>query len=159
MNADGSGQTWLTNANLATPSWSPDGSRVAFTWDSDGIGLGASVEIYTLRLVDSQLTQLTNNPVLDTEPLWSADSAQIFFLSDRDSNPEIYLMNADGSSQTRVTVDAANECCMAWSPDGLLAFASNRDGNYEVYRINPNGSGLVRLTDNLAYDAPFGWRP
>ncbi|MBM2827419.1 MAG: exported protein of unknown function, partial [Dehalococcoidia bacterium] len=60
--------------------------------------------------------------------------SKIAFSSNRDGNGEIYVMNADGSGQTRLTNNSATEDLPAWSPDGSkIAFRSDRDGNSEVY--------------------------
>src|SRR6266496_4349583 len=57
-------------------------------------------------------------------------NGKIVFGSDRDGNVEIYIMNANGSGQTRLTSNPAVDAQAAWSPDGSkIAFASERDGN------------------------------
>jgi Tol biopolymer transport system component len=90
----------------------------------------------------------------------SPSAPEISFFSDRDGNGEIYVMNADGSNQTRVTNDAASDFVSTWSGDqARLAFDTNRDGNWEIYSITPGGSGLVRLTTHSADDEAPMWRP
>ena len=71
-------------------------------------------------------------------------SGLIAFVSDRDGNQEIYVMNADGSGLTSLTNNAADDYDPAWSPDGRqIAFYSDRDGNWEIYLMNADGSGLT----------------
>jgi hypothetical protein len=87
-------------------------------------------------------------------------NGKIAFVSDRDGNQEIYVMNPDGSGVTRLTNNAAHDVYPAWSPDGSkIAFTSNRDGNWEIYVMNADGSGATRLTDNGAADFAFDWQP
>ncbi|HJX61829.1 MAG TPA: hypothetical protein VJ578_04595, partial [Dehalococcoidia bacterium] len=99
-------------------------------------------------------------------PLPAADAAfpgangKIAFHSYRDGNAEIYVMNADGSGQTRLTNEPATDNLPSWSPDGSrIAFSSTRDGNAEVYVMNADGSGQARLTNNPAYDNEAHWSP
>ena len=84
---------------------------------------------------------------------------RIAFMSDRDGNFEIYVMNADGSRQTRLTHDEADDSLPVWSPDGRIAFTSDRDGNFEMYVMNADGSSPTRLTANSADDALAAWSP
>src|SRR5581483_4213871 len=59
-------------------------------------------------------------------------NGKIAFTSDRDGRYQLYVMNADGTGQSRLTTDAGNDAGPAWSPDGTkIAFTSNRDGNAE----------------------------
>ena len=84
----------------------------------------------------------------------------IAFVSDRDGNAEIYVMNVDGSNQTNLTNNSAHDGFPAWSPDGTqIVFESNRDGNAEVYLMNVDGSGLTRLTNNSTDDRWPSWSP
>jgi len=83
-------------------------------------------------------------------------SGQIAFVSDRDGNFEIYLMNADGSSQTRLTNSPATDFQPAWSPDGKkIAFTSMG----EVYVMNADGSNPTRLTNDPAGGSAPAWSP
>ncbi|HDR3891062.1 TPA: PD40 domain-containing protein, partial [Bacillus cereus] len=67
--------------------------------------------------------------------------SKIAFVSNRDANPEIYVMNPDGSNQTRLTNNPAGDFEPSWSPDGQkITFTSNRDGNPEIYVMNADGS-------------------
>jgi len=62
---------------------------------------------------------------------------KIAFASNREGKFEIYVMNADGSEQTNLTNNPADDEYPSWSPDGnKIAFASKRDGNSEVYIMN-----------------------
>ncbi|MEK6280474.1 MAG: Calx-beta domain-containing protein [Acidobacteriota bacterium] len=85
---------------------------------------------------------------------------KIAFASDRDSNLEIYTMDADGGGQTRLTENPAEDYSPAWSSDGTqLVFVSTRDGNPEIYVMNMDGTGQTRLTNNSAADLGPKWAP
>ena len=80
---------------------------------------------------------------------WSTDRTQIVFVSDRDGNQEIYLMNATGSGVLKVTNDSGADCDSSWSPYGsTIAFTFNCNGSTDIYAINLDGTGITRLTLN-----------
>jgi len=164
MNADGSGQTNLSNnpALDAVPAWSSDGTKIAFSSNRDG-----NYEIYVMNADGSGQTNLTNNPGQDRTGSWSPDGSKIAFYSDRDGNGEIYVMNADGTGQTRLTYNAAYDDGAVWSPDGTkIAFSTDRDGgccptpqHHEIYVMNADGSGQTNLTNNSEPDGAANWSP
>lgn len=85
---------------------------------------------------------------------------RIAFVSDRDENFEIYVMDSDGNAQTRLTNNTAEDNSPAWSPDGQrIAFVSNRDGNAEIYVMNNDGTNQTRLTTNTTDDLDPAWSP
>ncbi|OGU57039.1 MAG: hypothetical protein A2V66_05615 [Ignavibacteria bacterium RBG_13_36_8] len=82
----------------------------------------------------------------------------IAFYSERDGNPEIYIMNADGTAQTRLTQNNAQDLAPDISPDGSkIVFVSNRNGNFEIYTMNIDGATTIRLTNNTADDSYPYW--
>ena len=93
-------------------------------------------------------------------PLSGSGGGVIAFISDRDGNDELYVMNADGSGQRNLTNDPFSDTDPAWSPDGSrIAFASTRDGNLEIYVMDADGSNVRRLTDHPAIDVDPTWSP
>jgi Tol biopolymer transport system component len=93
-------------------------------------------------------------------PAWSPDGRKLAFVSDRDGNAEIYVMNADGSAQENLTRQPANDSHPSWSRDGQkLAFVSRRDGNAEIYVMNADGSGRRNLTRTPSSDLDPVWSP
>jgi len=158
MDADGTDQARLTTnaASDSDPSWSPDGTRIAFISSRDHF----TAEIYVMDADGTDPTRLTTNTATDFQPSWSPDGTRIAFTSARDGNSEIYVMHADGTNQTRLTTNTANDGDPSWSPDGAsIAFASNRDGNSEIYVMDADGSGQTRLTTNTAVDFGPAWSP
>lgn len=84
----------------------------------------------------------------------------IAFYSERDGNAEIYIMDADGGNQRRLTANPGSDLYPALSPDGQrIAFVSQRDGNSEIYVMDSDGSDLMRLTNDAAEDRLPAWSP
>jgi TolB protein len=93
-------------------------------------------------------------------PAWSPDGRKLAFVSERDGNAEIYVMNADGSEQENLTRQPATDSHPSWSADGRrIAFVSRRDGNSEIYVMNADGSGPRNLTRTPFYDRDPAWSP
>ena len=87
-------------------------------------------------------------------------TSKIVFSSNRDGNFQIYVMNPDGTNQTRLTYNNANDSYPSWSPDGTkIIFVSDRDGNSEIYVMNVDGTNQTRLTNNSADDYRPRWSP
>jgi Tol biopolymer transport system component len=91
-------------------------------------------------------------------------SGKIAFISLRDGALEVYVMNADGNNQIRLTNRFTNNHAggngPAWSPDGgQIAFSSYRDIRWEIYVMNAFGNNPIRLTNNDADDFYPTWSP
>ncbi len=153
--ADGGDQTQLTEGPSRFPSWSASG-KIAF--DNGGPTAG---DIFVINPDGTGLEQLTNSPAArNIRPDWSPDGRQIAFVSRRDGNDEIYVMNADGSDPTRITTNTFLDNAPAWSPDGRkIVFQSNRDGNTEIYTMNADGTDQTRLTNYHGRDQDPDWSP
>ena len=148
MNADGTGQVPLTSTIFPvtneTPAWSPDGTKIAFTSNRTGIG---RAEIWVMNADGTNPVRLTVSVQfsgsslfgIDFSPAWSPDGTKIVFYSTRDNvaSSEIYVMNADGSNQVRITNDNAEDRDPVWTRDGQrITFFSRRDGTNSIWEIN-----------------------
>ena len=175
MNADGGNPQNLTNNpdDDSSPSWSPDGKRIAFDSDRDG---RFNWEIYVMDADGGNLQNLTNNPdddgwPDDRYPSWSPDGAHIVFTARREEHVEnkfavtyeIYVMDADGGNQQRLTNNRNNEWAPVWSPDGKrIAFYSDRKGtfdNFDIYVMDADGGNQQNLTNNRAWNRAPSWSP
>ena len=83
----------------------------------------------------------------------SIHGTKIAFVSFRDGNSEVYVMNADGTGQTRLTNAAGPDTDPVFSPNGTkIAFVSTRDGYWEIYVMNADGTGQTNLTNDAGTD-------
>jgi Tol biopolymer transport system component len=155
MNADGSGQAVLTSHTGRRPRWSPDGSKIAF--------LGAAVgdnQLYLINADGSGLTNLTHTPGFHDHHAWSPDGSRIAFIrglesivgGQRSIDYNIFVINIDGSGETRLTDDPQDDFSPVWAPDGSkLAFSRSFAGGSapptgNIWIMNPDGSVQVNLT-------------
>jgi WD40 repeat protein len=87
-------------------------------------------------------------------------NGKIVFAGGLSGTSQIYTVEPDGSSLTRLTVDGSNDVAPAWSPDGTrIAFSSDRDGDREIFVMNADGSDQHALTVNTADDSDPAWSP
>ncbi|HEX8638208.1 MAG TPA: hypothetical protein VF692_09110, partial [Pyrinomonadaceae bacterium] len=89
-------------------------------------------------------------------------NGKIAFVSRRTGNDEIYTMNPDGSNQTNISNNPANDLSPAWSFDGSkIAFARQPTGGstaIDIYTMNADGSNQIRLTNDGSSRSP-SWSP
>jgi hypothetical protein len=122
MRPDGSDVRYVTDGAATDfyPSWSPDGPRLAFESDRDG-----TYEIWTINGDGTGRTRLTTGSRFRCGtgcslprfgPAWSPDGLRIAFAHDREGVPQAYVMNADGSGQTRVTSHLMDVQDVTWQP-------------------------------------------
>jgi Tol biopolymer transport system component len=150
------------------PGISPDRSKVALIrWDSDFI-----------PYIRGKIHETNVNPINDTAITgtfyfdevsgiaWAPDSWRIAFVSMEGSYPSenkhaaIYIVNADGSGQQRITDGTRRDSQPAWSYDGnKIVFVSNRDDNSQIYTMNSDGSSQIRLTNDSYEDTSPAWCP
>jgi TolB protein len=92
-------------------------------------------------------------------PAWSPDGSKLAFMSNRDGNPEIYVINRDGSGLRRITNHPNADVTPTWSPTGTqIAFTSDRGGTPQVYIVNVDGTGLLRISQESYCDRAT-WSP
>ena len=116
MNADGSGPTLLTGvaAEAAFGSYSPDGTRVAFTADQSG-----TFKLFVMDADGSHRVRVTDAPGNESSPSWSPDGRRLAFNSNAIDAGEVYVVNPDGTDLVNVTSDVAafdHTGPRAWGP-------------------------------------------
>ena len=114
IDVDGGNEQRLTEnrQNDDTPSWSPDGKRIAFSADRKGDL--QNFEIYVMDADGGNQQRLTENRQNDWFPSWSPNSERIVFMSSRDGNLEVYVMDSDGGNQQNLTNNRNDDGAPAW---------------------------------------------
>ena len=151
MNADGSAQKNLgrnSGPSLGSPSFSPDGKRIAFVappGDRPGEG---DTEVWVMNADGKARRQVTKSALSDWAPAFSPDGKRIAYVSvPVDELAEVFVMDADGANKVRLTENDAVDFDPKWSPDGKrIIFTSQRDGDQDVYVMNADGTGQAQLT-------------
>jgi Tol biopolymer transport system component len=126
-----------------SPSYSPDGRRLAFVSDRTG-----SLEIWRCDSEGGNAMPLTNfgGPHTGT-PRWSPDGQWIVFDSNIEGSQEIFVISADGGKPRRLTFDPALDMNPSWSRDGRwIYFCSNRSGDFQTWTTPVEGGQAVQVT-------------
>ena len=144
IKADGSERQQLTHTREPEqhPSWSPDGKKILFTRGD----VMTNIDLYVMDADSANVVRLTEHPERDQRGVFSPDGETIAFVSQRDGDVAVWLMDADGANPRKLVQGGQP----SFSPDGRrIAFTSSAfDDNDEIYLIDLDGSNRTRLTEN-----------
>lgn len=145
--------TATVGSNEKSPVWSPDSKFLAYVTDT-----GVKNIFSKGTSIGSNATNLTNSTANNYSPNWKAGF--ITFVSDRDGNPEIYVMPSTGSTTpTRLTTNTAIDATPVLSPDGTkVAYTSNVGTVEQIYTVPVSGGVPTQLTSAGANTNP-SWSP
>jgi len=130
-----------------SPSFSPDGERIAFA----SAQRGSNVDLFVCPRSCNQPRRLTTSGAIDTNPAWSPDGTRIAFTSSRSGRPNVYVMDADGSGVRRISFDGDYNEGASWRPDGShLVYASRQRG----YKFQIAATDLVDLETRILTSGP-----
>jgi dipeptidyl aminopeptidase/acylaminoacyl peptidase len=171
VGANGRGRRRLTNGADSNPSWSPDGTEIAFDRYDDPT---QTFNIFVVPAGGGTPTDLSGGfhpgGISDLQPDWSPDGSRILFTSDRPDTfrSDLWTMNPDGSNVRQVTnTQDLDEHDATWSPDGRwIAYTAEGKGgadSYQLYVSRPDGSSRHILTHScgtcaIINDEPT-WQP
>lgn len=147
IRTDGTGTTRLTDGNrgYTSPKWSPDGKKIVFVramipkkyyreMSREELShMKKSEEIVVMNGDGSHPVDLTQNTAIDSNPHWSRNGRAIYFMSDRDGSPGIYVMNADGTAARKIA-DGSIVTNPFVSPDEkYIAYTKEAAGKWGFY--------------------------
>ena len=135
--------TRLTNNSRidVSPTWSPDGKRIAFVSDRAG-----KTHIYSLESDGANIKRLTYKGKNES-PAWSPRGDKIAFSRSINGNFNIWVMNPDGTEQRQLTFDSDDDEHPSWASNGrYIAFKSDRDGSSAIYIMRADGTNLFKVT-------------
>ncbi len=137
--------------------WSPDGSTLLITTQEYG-GDELTGSIYRLPASGGTPVLLTTGETFPSQPRWSPDGLMIAFTAELDGeNNEIFVMNADGSNERRLTDHPRDDVVPQWSHDGAeIRFSTRRNGTWDIAAV-PVAGGDVRMIAETPLNVGSWW--
>lgn len=137
------------NSLLRYPALSPDGEKLAFTFQGD---------IWVMDMTSQIPIRITINEAYDSYATWSPDGTQIAFSSNRYGSEDIFVINRDGSALKRLTYYPSTEKISSWNHKDRIVFETRRitaqvERDQEIFYISPKGGEAIKLMDALGSDA------
>ena len=151
----------LTNDRVhdELPSWSPDGTKIAFLRYVDA----EDAEVFVMDADGSNKVRITDNSVADVDPRWSPDGRQLIYGSGNqdDGGEDIFLTTPGEPGATMLTEAGVHDSFGEWAPDGeSVVYASLRDEQWDLYSATTDGLLVTtRLTDSAEDDYQPRWAP
>ncbi len=149
--ADGFGPQAILNSRhpLMSPSWSPDGKKLAYVTFENG-----RPAIYTQHVRSGQREKISSFKGINGAPSWSPDGTQLALVLSKGGSPDIYVMNLLSKKLTRLTTSYAIDTEPVWTPRGdAIVFTSDRGGKPQLYQVTLRGRQIKRLTFEGEYNA------
>ncbi len=153
MVADSDGfnpQTVVRSAEpLLSPSWSPDGNRLAYVSFERG-----NSSIYIQNISTGARELVSSFRGINGAPTFSPDGRKLALTLSRSGNPEIYVMDLGSKQLTQLTNQFGIDTEPTWSADGSsIYFTSDRGGRPQIYRVGAGGGSATRVTFQGNYNA------
>ena len=138
----------IDNEPIISPSWSPDGSELAYVTFHDR---KAKVSIRNVR--QGTMREVASFKGSNSAPSFSPDGRTLAVTLSKEGGSHVYLMDRSGANVRRVTDSTGIDTEAKFSPDGAsLYFVSDRGGGPQIYRQPVGGGGATRVTYNGAYN-------
>ena len=150
--ADADGENEIVAAHgrepIISPSWSPDGGKVAYVSFED-----RKPVIYMQDLVTGKRRVIANEKGSNSAPTWSPDGSKLAIALSKSGNYQVYIVNADGSGLRRLSNSSGIDTEPRFSADGQsIYFTSDRSGGPQIYKMSVAGGNATRVTFNGNYN-------
>lgn len=155
--ADGYGpQSLLVSSEpIMSPSWSPDGRRLAYVSFEK-----KKSQIYIVAVETGQRQLVTSFPGINGAPAWSPDGRQLAVVLSKGGNPKIYTVDLANGSLKQMTFGESIDTEPRYAPDGRsLLFTSGRGGSPQVYKLSLADGAISRVTYDGNYNARATYTP
>ncbi len=138
-----------SSKQILSPSWSPDGSRLAYVSFESG-----NSAIYIQDIIQGTRAKVSAKKGINSAPAWSPDGRYLALTLSAGGSPDIYILNIAAKKLKRLTSGPSIDTEPAWMPDGrTLLFTSDRSGGPQIYQVSANGGKAQRLTFDGKYNA------
>ncbi len=155
--ADGfNSQTILRSKQpLMSPTWSPDGTRLAYVSFEKGRS-----QVFIQEVSSGARNAVASFEGINGSPAFSPDGQRLALTLSRDGNPDIYTMNLSTKLLQRLTNSSAIDTEATWAPDGRsIVFTSDRGGKPQLYQVPAEGGAARRITFDGDYNARGEFSP
>ncbi len=144
-----------TTRPLMSPSWAPDGKRLAYVSFFSG-----RPEIYIQNIITRKTEKISSSKGINGAPSWSPDGRRMALTLSKDGNAEIYIVDLKTRKFSRITRHYAIDTEAVWTADGTaLIFTSDRGGSPQLYRVEVNSQGqAVERPRRLTFDGNYNAR-
>ncbi|HEY9133456.1 MAG TPA: Tol-Pal system beta propeller repeat protein TolB [Dyella sp.] len=129
--------------SLLSPSWSPDGKKIAYVSFESG-----NSAIYVQDITTGSRQLISAHPKgINGAPAWSPDGSKLAISLSYVGNPEIFVLDVNSRQETRLTNNLAIDTEPVWSPDGQsIYFTSDRSGRPQIYQMSATGANQQRVS-------------
>ncbi|HEV7664261.1 MAG TPA: LpqB family beta-propeller domain-containing protein [Chloroflexota bacterium] len=139
-------QVTADGTSSVRPSWSPDGTHIAFQTSQDN-----TYKVFVMAADGSDRRMISQGTVDDRHPAWSPDGKQLAVDSGTELKREVAIIDLTTGARKQVTSMDEFVSFPSWSPDGTrLSFYAYQKGTLDIFTVNTDGTKLVKMTQTLA---------